>query len=234
MKLKLDENKQVVLSPEGHPVYIRDTGEELNVDVVRLMDGSAKFREEAKTKRLEAESLALQLEEFQKASKKSDKPSEDVESLRKQLAEERKLREQEKTALTMEMNKQQIYNHFSRSNLFSGENSKTVLRADPAYKLFGDRFVVKNGQVVALDKKGGDLYSNKDVTSLASFDEAVDIIINEMGMKNDIFRASSGSVVVKNKATPSPLQANQMNGPNGLPTANLIIASEISRCSIKH
>ena len=193
MKPKFNEQKQIVVSPEGLPVFVNDKGEEIALDADRLFGKVTELNAECKRWRESKEILEAQVKQLQEAPKKNEKPSEDIDGLRKQMAEMKASYEKDTANLAAQLNKEVVFGQFARSGLFNGTDAKTVLKPEVAYKLFGDRFAVKNGQVVALEKTGSEMYSRKDVTSVANFEEALDVIMDEMGVKNDITRVSLGS-----------------------------------------
>jgi len=230
MKLKFNEQKQVVVSPEGLPVCVSDNGEDVPVDIGRLFGKVSQLNAECKTHRERADALEAEVQTL-KQPKKQDKPAEDVEGLRKQMAEMKTQAEKEKSELSAQLHKEVLFGHFARSTFFSGSDAKTVLKPEPAFKLFGDRFTLKNGQVVALEKNGGEMYSRKDVTQLAPFEEALDVIMSEMGVKNDITRAFSGSGSASGKtASPGAVQQAAYQQAYKAGDGKAIIEAEVTRC----
>jgi len=207
MKLKFNDQKQVQVSPEGFPIHVNDKGEEIAVDADRLFGKITDLNAENKKWREAKEALELQIKASSEVSKKNEKPSEDLEAIRKQMSEMKNTYEKEKADLAAQLNKEVVFGQFARSDFFQGKEAKTVLKPELAYKLFGDRFAVKNGQIVPLEKGGSEMYSRKDPSVVAPFEEAIDVIITEMGVKNDITRVSMGSGASGGKAaTPKQVE----------------------------
>lgn len=88
-----------------------------------------------------------------------------------------------------------VTNQFSNHPYFSGETPKTFYKPDHAAKIFGDRFKVDIGKgkvkVYAVDSDGKQLLSKKSHGEIASFNEAVELIVQGEAEHHDIFRAST-------------------------------------------
>lgn len=87
-----------------------------------------------------------------------------------------------------------ITTQFANSPHFSGKNKITIYPAEDAVKIFGDRFKVDEGtlSIVALDKSGEILKSQKTHGEPADFEEAIAKIIDEHPRKNEILNMSPG------------------------------------------
>jgi len=87
-----------------------------------------------------------------------------------------------------------ITTQFANSPHFSGKNKKTIYPAEDAVKIFGDRFKVDEStlSIVALDKSGEVLKSQKTHGEPADFEEAIAKIIDEHPRKNEILNMSPG------------------------------------------
>jgi len=88
-----------------------------------------------------------------------------------------------------------VTNQFSNHPYFSGETPKTFYKPDHAAKIFGDRFKVDIGEgkvkVYAVGNDGKTMLSKKNHGEVATFNEAVELIVQGEAEHHDIFRASS-------------------------------------------
>lgn len=89
-----------------------------------------------------------------------------------------------------------VTNQFSNHPYFSGDNPKTFYKPDHAAKIFGDKFKVDIGKdrrvkVFAVDADGKTMLSKKNHGEPASFNEAVELIVQSEAEHHDIFRATN-------------------------------------------
>lgn len=86
-----------------------------------------------------------------------------------------------------------ITTKFSSSPHFTGENRKTIYPPEDAVKIFGDRFMVDdNLNIVAIDRSGEILKSQKTHGEPADFEEAMARIIEEHPNKERILNTKPG------------------------------------------
>lgn len=172
MKLKLDENGNVVVKDEM-PVYTTDDGQEMTIDAATLMSKNAALNKENTERRHKNNELEEQLKVYDgidpvKAKDAMEKISTidanemvakgEVETLKKEMAAayEGKITEQkniyeEKLKMLTEgnaglqgtVNHLMVSNSFSNSPWFTGENPKTILPPDMAAEIFGKYFKVE-------------------------------------------------------------------------------------------
>jgi len=64
--------------------------------------------------------------------------------------------------------------------------------ADLAQNMFGNKFGVKEGKVVALDANGQPMTSSKSFGEIASFDEAIEAIVSSHPNKDNLLRGVAG------------------------------------------
>lgn len=90
---------------------------------------------------------------------------------------------------------QAVTNQFASHPYFSGDNPKTVYKAEHAAKIFGDRFGVeiegRNVKVLAKDNDGKPMLSKKNHGELATFGEAIELMVQADSESHSIFRAPS-------------------------------------------
>lgn len=210
MPWKRDDNGQLAFDDSGNPVRVDNDGKEypfgddqLDTTLSNLSkaNGEAaerkkKLREmEQKLKPLEdIEDLETWRTEADKAMKTmqnlKDKDlvdANEVENLKKQLSDsyEKKIQEKDKA---LQEKEDLVYNlmvsqNFAKSSVLE----KTVLPPDVAEAYFGKNFKIEDGQVVGYlgeDK----IYSKQNPGQLASFDEALDEVIDQYPMKDRILK----------------------------------------------
>jgi hypothetical protein len=92
-----------------------------------------------------------------------------------------------------------ISNLFGTSRFFSGKEPVTTLPPDIAEAHFGERFQVREDPLtgrpvcVALDAKGEPMLSRTRIGEIATFDEAVEMLIDGYAQKQMIVRQQGGS-----------------------------------------
>lgn len=227
MKLKLDENGHVVVQ-DGKPVYVYDDGKEVAYDVPQAVNKITALNAEAKKHREDKETAEAKLKAFDgiddpKVAKKAletlknldDKKLIDageVEKVKSEMAKsyEDKLAEANGKA---EQFQQQLYQEviggaFARSKLIA---DKTTLPVDVAQAFFGKHFSYEDGKIVAKDSAGEPIYSRSTPGELASFDEAMETLINTYPNKDSILRSSGSSGSGAN-----PSRSGGGNVPNSL------------------
>lgn len=210
MKLKVDENGTTVLQ-EGKPVYVYDDGKEISVDAEQLFAKIAELNNESKRHRLKARELEekyakvadLDLDELFRLKSEIDTLG-GLENIRKgakvnidevkaeiQKAYEAKLsaKDQELQSKDAHIYKLEVSNRFKSSQFI---NEKLILPPDIAEATFGNSFKIEDGQVVAY-LGGNKIYSRERPGEPASFDEALQVIVDAYPMKDRILRSSGAS-----------------------------------------
>jgi len=87
-----------------------------------------------------------------------------------------------------------VKQQFSNSPFFTGDNPKTTLFPDAAAKYFGDKFKVEaiNGELAIVGYLNGEkILSKERYGEPASFNEAIEVIIENDPLKNQILSSSS-------------------------------------------
>lgn len=208
MKLKLDESGNVVVQ-DGKPVYIHDDGKEIPFDAAASMAKISSLNAEAKGHRERAEKAEAALKVFdgldaEKARKAletvknfDDKKLIEAGEVEKVKAEAKKTFDEqlakvvaEKEAIEKQYQHSTISGEFARSQVIK---DKTILPADIMQSYFGKHFSVENGKVVAKFEDGNPIYSRINAGELASFDEALEMIIDKYPHKDSILKGSGAS-----------------------------------------
>lgn len=204
MKLKLDEHGNVVLQ-DGKPVYVKDDGTEVAFDVIGTVATISRLNAEARTHRTAKEEAETKLQAFvdldpAKAREALEKlkdidlkklvDSGKLDEVRNEMkkAYEPKLTAAEERAKKAEArtNSLLLGDAFSRSKFIPAKmaNSPVTVQA-----IFGGRYIVENDQVVPLDDKGNKLHSLSNPGELATFDEALEIMVNNHPDKASLLKS---------------------------------------------
>lgn len=198
MKLKLDAAGHVVVQ-DDKPVYIADDGKEVAFDAagtiatISRLNGEAKGHREGKEaaesrlKTFEGLDAAAAREALDKISKLDAKKLIDageVDKVRQQVRDEFKPVIEERDSLRSALHGEKIGNAFARSKVIA---DKLAIPADFVQAKFGNAFGVENGKIVA-KADGQPIYSRSNPGELASFDEALEILIDRHPDKNSILR----------------------------------------------
>lgn len=224
MKLKL-ENGQVVLQ-DGHPVYIKDDGSEIAVDVARTFATVSRLNNENKTVRERAETLEKTLGAYggvspedvkanatklQNITDKKMLDSEGVEKLKSEINKgwEAKLAEEQKARNDL----QSRYDGSVLKTAFLGSKlvgEKLRIPADMVQSHFGGNFKVIDGKIVG-QINGNNIMSSANPGELADFDEALGAIVNAYPNKADILKPdqkSGSGAPSKDTGNPRPNEGN--------------------------
>lgn len=209
MRLKLDENGNVIVQ-DGKPVYVHDDGKEIAFDAkqalekINALNGEAKHHREAKEQAeaklkaydgLDADTARKALDTMKNLD---DKKLIDAGEVEKVKAEAKKAFDEQLATVTNELNsvKSQYHNamisgEFARSKVIS---DTTVLPSDMMQAQFGKHFKIDDGgKLVATDTNGNPIYSRINAGELASFDEALEVLIDAYPHKDSILRGSGAS-----------------------------------------
>lgn len=94
------------------------------------------------------------------------------------------------TAKEREVSNYMVGREFAASEYLK---ANTYLTPDIAQASFGKHFQVKDGQVVGYWEDGNPIYSPTRPGEVATFEEAVELIVDKYPRKNDILRSKAGS-----------------------------------------
>lgn len=217
-KLKLDEKGIPQVSPEGHALYTDlDTKEDVAFDVNELREKIVELGRENKKRRETNKTLSEKLKivdgiddlpgfvnQAKEVMDGGKKGQDEVSLLRKQWADEKSSLEKALQMKDLMIQKQLVETQFGTSPHFTGSTPKTLLSPSVGYKLFGDRFKIDNedGKVIAVDSRGEPIYSKKNPEALASFDEALDMFLQDPMYKDLVkFSGAPGSGSVGGKTS---------------------------------
>lgn len=209
IKLKLDDAGHVVVK-DGNPVYVHDDGKEIPFDANGTLSTISRLNGEAKNHRERAEASEAKLKTFdgiadpvaaiaaiETVGKIKDKKlleAGDVEKVRSEAikaVEDKyspivKERDELKTALVGE----KVGGSFARSKLIA---EKMAIPVDMVQARFGSAFKLEGDQVVAYDQSGNKLFSRVKPGEVASFDEALEILIDAYPYKDSIMKGTGAS-----------------------------------------
>jgi hypothetical protein len=210
MKLKTVEidGKTYAEVQDGKPVY-DDGGKDTPFDIA----GVTALRGEAMRHRTEKEDAQKALKAFegitdpaaaiaalQTVSNLDQKKLIDageVERVKTEISKgfETKLAEADTRAKTLEtaLYAEKIGGAFARSPLIVGDKAKLAIPADLVQARFGQHFKIEDGQAVAYDSLGNRLYSKADPSKLATFDEALEIIVDAYPHKDTILKGTGAN-----------------------------------------
>ena len=200
---------------DGKPLYEDDDGKEVAFDAahsaetIRRLNGEAKGHREAKeaaeeklaaygdldpeTAQAALETVAnLDQQQLVDAGKVEEIKAEAIKAAEEKSAQRIKALEEElatkaETAQSLEatLSKTLIGNAFAGSK-FVADN--VAIPPDLLQARFGQQFQVEEGRVVAYDNAGNKLYSKSKPGELASFDEAIEILVDAYPYRDDILK----------------------------------------------
>lgn len=204
MKLKLDENGNAILR-DGKPVYENAAGEEVVYDAAATAATIARLNTEAKNHRIAKEKAEEALKSFEGLDAETARKAVDVvknlddkklvdagkvDEIKRELntAWEAKLRDKDTVigGLNDQLRGEKIGGSFSRSK-FVGD--RLAIPADMVEAKFGKHFKLEEGQVRAYDVNGNLIYSKANGGEPASFDEALETIIQNYQHRDSILKA---------------------------------------------
>lgn len=216
MKLKLNEQGQVIVQNDK-PVYVDDSGRDIEFDYPATLATIARLNSEAKGHREEKEAAQAQLKTFEgiedpaKAIKAlevlknlDDKKlieAGEVDKVRQEAtaAYEEKLKAVEKKYAPVikerDEYKQSLFSEivggaFSRSK-FIGD--KLAIPADLAQAKFGNSFIIEDGKVVGKNAAGERIFSRSRPGEVANFDEALEALVDDYPYRDSILKGSGAS-----------------------------------------
>ena len=204
---------------DGMPVFVDDSGKEVPVDVAntratisRLNAEAKSFREakEAAEARLKAfegiedaddarkaielarnikdgELVAAgKVEEIKAAAKRA--AEEQVAATNKAHAEELNRLRSEHDGLLRQYHGEKVGSAFKGSSFVK---EKTLLPPSAAQAVFGQSFKVEDGNLVAYDRSGNKVFSRGRPGEVASFEEAIELLVDEYPERDQIVRGNN-------------------------------------------
>lgn len=131
---------------------------------------------------------ATQVQEIKDAAAKSAKES--VEAATRAAAEKERTLTEQNAKLTQDLNNHIVGGSFAGSKFIA---DKLAIPADIAQKVFGDRFKVDGGKLLALDANGNPLFSATRHGEHANFEEAIEVMVGQYPNKDMILKGSGAS-----------------------------------------
>lgn len=216
MKLKIVDGNVVVQN--GNPVYVLDDGREVEHNAAQTVQKISQLNSEAKGHREakeaaeaklkmfdgiedgEAAKKALELiknidegklmqagkvEEIKAAAAKS--AQEAVAAATRAAEEKMKSLNEQNATLTSQLNNHIVGGGFANSKFIA---EKLAIPHDIAQKVFGDRFKVDGGKLVALDQNGNPIFSASNHGEHADFEEAIQVMVGSYQHKDSILKGS--------------------------------------------
>lgn len=215
MKLKIDEAGHVVVV-DGKPVYIHDDGREIPFDAPGTVATISRINGEAKSHRLAKEAAEEALKVFEgmdaAAARKAletvsnldAKKLVDAGAVEQIKAETAKAYEEkiialqkqfepvlaERDALNSKLIDRTITGAFDGSKYIS---DKLAVPAPMVKATFGNSFKVENDAIVGYDAQGNKLFSRERPGEIASFDEALSLLVESSPFRDSIMKGSGAS-----------------------------------------
>jgi hypothetical protein len=209
MKLKLNDDGFAVVQ-DGKPVYVNDEGKEIAFDVAGTVQTISRLNGEAKQHRERAEAAEKIAKAFEgitdaAAARKAletvanldAKKLVDAGEIEKVRSEAIKAVEDkyapivaERDTLQQSLVNEKVGGSFARSKLIA---EKLAIPADLVQARFGDAFKLEGNEVVAYDKSGNKLFSPSNPGKVASFDEALELIIDQYPYRDSILKSTGAS-----------------------------------------
>lgn len=200
---KLDADGKIELK-DGQPIYVQSDGTEITIgaDTVSRLNGEAKqYREERDAARTElkkfekitdpAKALAA-METVAKIDQKKLIDAGEVDKVRSEIENSFKAQIEERDKKINEQSGQ--LNSMTLSQAFSASEfvrDKIAVPADMFRSTFEKNFKVEDGKVVAYGSDGNKLYSKQRAGELASFDEALELLVDGYSHRDSILKADN-------------------------------------------
>jgi hypothetical protein len=213
VKLKLNTEGNAAVILDGKPVYVSDDGKEFAFDAPGTVATISRLNAEAKANRERYEAAETSLKSFDgmepAAARKAiemvanldQKKLVDAGEKDRAIAEAIKAVEdkyvpklKEAETLKMQLHTFMVGGAFSRSK-FIAEKFATEGPAgvEVAQALFGNRFKVEDGVVVAYGPDGSKLYSRSNPGVLATPEEAIELLVDAHPYKMNLIKGSGAS-----------------------------------------
>lgn len=212
MKLKTVEidGKHYAEVVEGKPVFVHDDGKEIPFDAAQTVNTISRLNGEAKGHRERAEAAENALKSFEgitdaAAARKAlevmknldDKKLVDAGEIERVKQEAIKAVEEkyapivkQREQLEQQLVAEKIGGSFARSKFIA---EKLAIPPDMVESHFGRHFKLEDGQVFAYDGSGNKLFSRARPGEAASFDEALELIVQNYPHRDSILKGAGAS-----------------------------------------
>lgn len=210
LKLKLDEAGHVVVN-DGKPVYVNDDGKEIAYDANQASDKIRSLCDESKKHREAAQEAQEKLKAFDGISDPAEAikaieicknldnkkliDAGEIERVKAEITKAANAKTEEAEARYQALEAR--YNESMIGNSFNGSKfvkEKLTIPSDIAKAVFSQSFYVNDkGEVIAKDGSGNDIYSQINPGSVASFDEALEMLVGRYPNKDSILRSNQAS-----------------------------------------
>lgn len=213
MKLKtrkLEDGTEVAEMKNGKPVYVDDSGKEIEFDAPAAMTSIGRLQNEAKGHRIAKEEAEEKLKGFegitdpaaaikalQTVKNLDAKQLVDAGEIEKVRVEAIKAVEDKYRPIVTELetvkrtlNGEMIGGRFSRSKFIT---EKVAVPADFIEAKFGANFSIVDGKVVAKDSSGNQIFSKSRPGEVADFDEALEFLVDAYPHKDSILKGTGSS-----------------------------------------
>lgn len=131
---------------------------------------------------------AGKVEEIKAAAKRA--AEEQVEAANKQFANDLAKAKSERDALQSQLYDEKIGGSFDRSKFIA---EKLAIPGDIAKAAFGKAFKIEDGKTVAYDSTGNKIFSRVRPGDLATFDEALETLVENYPYRDQIMKGSGAS-----------------------------------------
>jgi hypothetical protein len=215
VKLKLNEQGFAVVV-DGKPVYVHDDGKEIPTDVPGLVQTINRVNGEAKAHRLKAEEYESKIKPFEgldpEAARKALETVSNLDAKKlidagevervkgetakayeerlRTMGEQAKAIQAERDALKGTLDGERIANAFAKSKFIA---EKLAVPLDMVQAAFGSRFKADDDGVFAYDANGNKMISRQRPGEYATFDEAVELLVEAYPHRDSILKGSGAS-----------------------------------------
>ena len=209
MKLKMDDAGHIV-AVDGKPVYVGDDGKEVAFDYGGTIATIGRLNGEAKGHRERAEAAETRLKLFDgiddaDAARKAlgtvrnldDKKLVDAGEVDRVKAEAIKAVEDKYKPVMKELetvkgrlHHEVVSGAFSRSKFIADKMAVPVPMVEAT---FGKAFTVEDGKLVARHASGDPIYSRARPGEVATFDEAMEMLVDASPFRDNVLRGSGAS-----------------------------------------
>lgn len=194
---------------EGKPVYVGEDNSETTYDPVAMHQTINRLNGEAKSHREAKETLAQQIKDFEgidpAAARKALETlsgldqkklidAGEVDKVKSEIS--RTYEEKLKAANDRAQKLENDYAQEKTAGAFASSKfvkEKLAIPADMVQATFGNNFKFQDGKLTPVDSSGNPIYSNANPGEIASFDEALEIVVSKYHSRDAILKGSGNS-----------------------------------------